>query len=70
MSNGPELTAYDYFRFGHDTMAIAEIMKISEAEALERVNVERSRFINRMDPYVRRSELIAEKNSYRRIKVA
>lgn len=70
MSNGPALTAYDYFRFGHDTLAIAAIMKISEAEALSRVNVERSRVINRMDPYVRRSEIVPEKNSFRRIKVA
>lgn len=70
MSNGPALTAYDYFKFGHDTMAIAAIMKISEAEALSRVNVERSQFINRMNPYVRRCELVAEQRSFRRIKVA
>lgn len=42
MSKWHPLTAYDYFKIGHDTAAIAQIMKITEAEALEQLSRERS----------------------------
>lgn len=51
MSNGPALTAYDYFKFGHDTAAIASIMKTTEAEALKQLSRQRSAMLCLPDPY-------------------
>lgn len=51
MSNGPALTAYDYFKFGHDTYDIARIMKISEAKALKEITKQRSITLGLPYPY-------------------
>ena len=45
------LKALDLFRIGHDTVAIAAILEISEAEALEQVSSQRSAKLRRADPY-------------------
>lgn len=51
MSNGSPLTAYDYFKIGHDTVTIAHIMKITEAEALYQLSRARSAALGLQDPY-------------------
>lgn len=51
MSNGPALTAYDYFKFGHDTAAISSVTKITEDEALKQLSRERSAMLGIPDPY-------------------
>lgn len=45
------LQALQLFRVGHDTAAIAEILGITEAEALEQVSSQRSALLRRADPY-------------------
>lgn len=38
------LDAYSLFRLGHDTLAIANILGISEAEAVKQMDANRSQF--------------------------
>lgn len=41
MTNKP--TAYELFRAGHDTFEIARILRITEAEVVKSIDVERAR---------------------------
>ncbi len=43
MSNGTNQTALDYFRMGHDTLSIARIFRITEAEAYNMLAKEKDR---------------------------
>lgn len=45
------LSAYQLFKFGHDTLSIASILGITEAEALEQVSSQRSALLGLPDPH-------------------
>jgi hypothetical protein len=45
------LSALQLFRLGRDTATIANILRISEAQALEQLSRERSAALGRPDPY-------------------
>lgn len=51
MATKHPLTALQLFRFGHDTLAIANILNTTEAMALEQLSRERSAVLGRPDPY-------------------
>lgn len=46
-----KFSALTLFRNGHDTAAIASILQISEAQALQQLSRERSAHLGRPDPY-------------------
>jgi hypothetical protein len=45
-------TALQLFRSGNDTLVIARVLQITEAEALEQLSKERSAVLHRGDPYM------------------
>ncbi|ASW06277.1 hypothetical protein CKA34_10530 [Rhizobium sp. 11515TR] len=51
MSSQP-MTALGLFRAGKDTLAISEILGITEAKALEQVSSQRSAMLRLHDPYL------------------
>lgn len=45
------LSAYSMFRFGYNTLEIANHLGVTEAEALRRINRSRSKKLGLPDPY-------------------
>jgi len=49
--HAPSVPALTLFRNGHDTAAIAKILKITEPQALKQVSSQRSAALGLSDPY-------------------
>lgn len=54
------LSALELFRAGHDTVSISQILRMSEAMALEALTLQRCASLGLSDPYLSASKPVAK----------